>query len=184
MADGCDRFDDAVLGAGDLVLRPLTLEDAPAMVRGGQDEVTQRWLPLPQPYQLDHAVEFIEHQAADAWTSGRGLTRAITWHGVFAGVIDLKKTDWLARTTEIGYWIGPDHRGLGLAGRASRLLGDWALADQGMERVEIRCATGNLASQRSAEAAGYTREGVARSAGFIHTGRVDLVVYAKVSGDL
>lgn len=100
------------------------------------------------------------------------------------GVIDLKKTDWRAQVTEIGYWVAPTHRGHGLAGRATELLSRWAMGDQGMERVEITAAAGNTASQRAAERAGFAREGLCRSAGYIHAGRVDLVLYARIRADL
>jgi RimJ/RimL family protein N-acetyltransferase len=50
-------------------------------------------------------------------------------------------------------------------------------------RVEIRAATGNVASQRVAERAGYVREGVLRSAGYVHAGRVDLVVFSRLAAD-
>ena len=58
------------------------------------------------------------------------------------------------------------------------------LRDQGVERLELRAATGNLASQRVAEKAGFTREGVLRNAGYVNDGRVDMVVYSLVRGDL
>ena len=48
----------------------------------------------------------------------------------------------------------------------------------------LRAATGNHASQRVAEKAGMTREGVARSAGFTNSGRVDLVVFSFTPADL
>ena len=67
---------------------------------------------------------------------------------------------------------------------ALKLLTEWILSDQGMERVEVRAATNNTASKRVAEKAGFTREGIARNAGFTHAGRVDLVIYSMVTGDL
>ena len=115
---------------------------------------------------------------------GAGLVRRVEVAGRLCGVIDLKKTDWRSRVTEIGYWVAPWARGQGLAGRASRLLADWALTDQDMARVVIRTATANVASQKAALSAGFTREGVARSAGIVHTGRVDLVVFGKIQSDL
>ena len=63
-------------------------------------------------------------------------------------------------------------------------ISGWALREQGFERVELRAATGNLASQRVAEKAGFVREGVARNAGHVHDGRVDLVVYSLTRADL
>ncbi len=59
-----------------------------------------------------------------------------------------------------------------------------ALVEHGLERVVVRAGTGNGASQRAAESAGFVREGVARNAGRTHAGRIDLVVYSLVTTDL
>ncbi|MCI0581976.1 MAG: GNAT family N-acetyltransferase [Chloroflexi bacterium] len=104
--------------------------------------------------------------------------------GRLAGVIDLKRTDWRARTTEIGYWAAPWARGRGVIRRAVSRLSRWAIEDLGFLRLEIRVATENIDSQRVAEAAGFVREGVLRNAGYVHAGRVDLIVYSLVDADL
>ncbi len=67
---------------------------------------------------------------------------------------------------------------------AVSLLARWVLAEQGFQRLQLRAATGNTASQREAEKSGFRREGVARNAGFVHGGLVDLVVCSLVPGDL
>lgn len=157
--------------------------DAPDLVIGCTDPLTQRWLPLPVPYELQHARTFVEQTAPEIRVSGAGVVNAVRVGGRFAGVIDLKKTNWRGATTEIGYWIMPGFRGHGVAGRAARLLAAWAIGAGGMQRVEIRAATGNIGSQRSALAAGFRREGVLRSAGFTHQGRVDLVVFGRIAAD-
>lgn len=177
-------FDDIRLQSGSLVLRAPSTADVPAIVRACRDPLTQQWLPLPNPYDETHALGFVTDLARATWRSGLGIVRAIEWDGDFAGMIDLKKTNWRGLTTEIGYWVSPDHRGHGLAGRAARLLGDWAMRVHDMERVEIRSATGNHGSRRAALAAGYREEGVLRSAGFTHSGRVDLVIFGKTRADL
>lgn len=177
-------FDDIRLRNERLTLRAPSTADVPAIVRACRDPLTQQWLPLPNPYDETHALGFVTDLARATRLSGDGIVRAIEWDGEFAGMIDLKKTDWRGLTTEIGYWVSPDQRGNGLAGRASRLLGDWAMREHDMERVEIRAATGNIGSQRAALAAGYRQEGVLRSAGFTHGGRVDLVIFGKLPTDL
>ena len=67
---------------------------------------------------------------------------------------------------------------------ATRAISELDAARPRFERVELRAATGNLASQRVAEKAGFVREGVARNAGHVHAGRVDLVVYSLTRADL
>ena len=51
-------------------------------------------------------------------------------------------------------------------------------------RVVINAARENVASQKAALSAGFTREGIARSAGFVHGGRVDLILFGKIKADL
>jgi RimJ/RimL family protein N-acetyltransferase len=176
--------DDAVLTAEGFVLRPLCEADTADVARACADEVTQRWLPLPSPYTEEVARGFITEFAPAQQSGGAGIVRAVESAGRFVGCISLKETDWAERVTEIGYWVAPWARGLGVAGRATRLLAEWALSDQGLERVELLAATGNVASQRSAERAGFVREGVLRNAGHVHGGRVDLVVYSLIRADL
>jgi RimJ/RimL family protein N-acetyltransferase len=154
------------------------------VVEAGRDSVTQEWLPLPTPYQEAHAIHWISTLAPEAAASGRGLVRAIDVDGRFAGSIDFKRTDWIAGVTEIGYMAAPWARSRGFVTEAVNAMSRWALVDLGLERVELRIATGNAASLRVAEKAGFHREGVARSAGYVHGGRVDLVIFSLVPSDL
>lgn len=168
----------------DLVLRELLGADAADVALACQDVETQRWLPLPRAYTEATAAEFISSIAPAQQRGGDGVVRAVERGGRLVGCVDLKHTDWAARTTETGYWVAPWARRQRVGSTATRALASWALTSGGIERVELLAATGNRGSQRVAEAAGFVREGVARNAGYVHGGRVDLVVYSLIAGDL
>jgi precorrin-6Y C5,15-methyltransferase (decarboxylating) len=182
--DAAPIFPETTLAAGNLTLRPMTQADADDVTEACQDAETMRWLPLPRPYTRANAEWFIGTFGSAQRESGAGIVFAIESAGRLAGVIDLKHVDWAARVAEVGYWVAPWARGQGVASRATRALSLWAVRDHGFERVELSAAAGNTASQRAAEKAGFVREGVARNAGYVHGGRVDLVLYSLVPGDL
>lgn len=179
-------FPEVSIHEGALILRSFAGKDVEATYAGCSDELTQRWLPLPQPYTRDHATAWCTKVSPALRESGDGIHFAITdaTNDHLLGTVGLKKTDWSARISEIGYWTAPWARGRGVATEAIRSVGRWLLADQGFERMELRAAVDNIASQKAAERAGLHREGILRNAGLIHAGRVDVVLFSLVPHDL
>lgn len=181
-----DTFPEATLRSKRLILRPFTDTDIPDVQAACSDELTQRWLPLPDPYTLEAAGWFCREHAPRLRESGDGIQFAIAdpETGRLLGNICLKKTNWRSRVTEVGYWTAPWARGRGVASEAARVVTDWALEDQGFQRVELLAATGNAASGKVAVNAGFRREGILRNSGITHSGRVDLVMFSKIPADL
>ena len=66
----------------------------------------------------------------------------------FAGLIGFKSADSRTRTIEIGYWLRSEYQGRGLMTAAAEALCRMAFGQMGMENVEIKCAAGNLRSNR------------------------------------
>jgi RimJ/RimL family protein N-acetyltransferase len=97
-----------------------------------------------------------------------------------AAIVEL---DLERRQGEIGYLVAPVARSRGVAGRALRLITDWALGDLGLERVELLIDVDNEPSHRVAERAGYVKEGVLRSRHFKENLRNDIVVYSLIAAD-
>lgn len=176
-------------GIGEQVLlRTLGPGDVDGLMVGVEDPLTQRWLPLPRPYSRHTATAWALTAVPAAAAAGTSLVRAIEVGGVFAGIIDLRRVDHVAGSAEISYWATPTARGRGVATAALAVLTGWALTPApggglGLGRVEVRAAAGNHASQRVAEKAGFTREGLLRRAGRTHAGPVDLVVYSRTLDD-
>jgi RimJ/RimL family protein N-acetyltransferase len=92
--------------------------------------------------------------------------------------------DWANMKGEIGYWMAPEARRRGIGARATRMLAEWGLTTLGLERLELLANPANEASQRLAERAGFTREGVLRKYRRRHGVREDLVMYSMLAEDL
>jgi len=87
---------------------------------------------------------------------------AIRYENNFAGLIGFKDTDKGNRKTEIGYWLSEPFQKKGIVTRCVQALLKYAYEELGHNRVQIKCAVGNMKSSRIPEKLGFTFEGVER----------------------
>jgi [ribosomal protein S5]-alanine N-acetyltransferase len=175
---------DPPLTDGDLLLRPWERRDVPAVTAACQDPEIPRWTVVPHNYTERHARDFIGATAADL-AAGRELALAIVDpDDRVLGALGLSNFDWPDLKAEIGYWVVADARRRGVGARATRLLAIWAITSLGLERVELLANPENEASQRLAERAGFTREGVLRRYRRRHGVREDLVMFSMLAEDV
>ena len=173
-----------VLTGDRTTLRPFRDADAGRVVGACGDAETAHWLvSLPQPYGIADAhrhLEGVREMAAQrtgwAWCVADTEDRCV-------GSVSLEGFGGYARRLEIGYWAHPDARGRGLVAEAVRLVTAKVAADDLADSVIIRCAAGNHASRRVAEAAGYVRNGVQAASEPLGDGTLDdLVLYTREPG--
>ena len=175
---------DPPLTDGEVLLRPWTLDDVPAVTAACRDPEIPRWTVVPVDYQEHHAIEFISSREADR-AAGRELTFAVVDRdNRVLGAIGISNFDWADLKAEIGYWVAPQARNRGVGTRAVRLLSRWAIEELGLERIELFAHPENQASLRLALRAGYTREGTLRLYRRRHGVREDLVMHSLLAGDL
>ena len=96
----------------------------------------------------------------------------VSWHATHYGPTAGSKA------INIGISLAPAARGRGIGSRAQRLLAEHLFATTEVTRVEASTDVENIAEQRALEKAGFTREGVIRSAQERADGLHDLVGYA------
>jgi RimJ/RimL family protein N-acetyltransferase len=177
-----DGFAPATLRTDRLTLRPPGADDAGDMFAAVDHEVRQ-WMPWSLGYTEDKALRWC---TADAYRDPVRETHfVIVPHttGRFVGVIGINRASWEAGVAETGYWLGPGGRGHGYATEAVREVARYAF-ELGFHRLELLAAPGNAASQRVAERAGFTREGVLREARPEPGGRSDMVIFSLLKGEL
>ena len=87
------------------------------------------------------------------------------------------------RQVELGYALVPEARGRGAATAALSILTQWAFAELGVARIELRISAANVASQGVARRCGYTYEGTLRSLYFKQGLRADTQVWSRLETD-
>lgn len=153
-----------------LVLRPLDEDDVPALAEMMSDEQVAAWTDVPQPVTEEAARRWVTDRAPGERTSGRGVDLAVTEFLTqrLVGVVQLTRTDWHIRATELSYIVAPWARGEGYASEAALATAQWLFDDQKFERVELRTPADNTAAQQVAQKIGCISEGVLRNACIVH----------------
>jgi len=145
-----------VTARDDVVIRPVELADLPALYEHQADPEAVRMADFPAR-ERDAFMVHWRRILAD----GAGVTLAIVAGGRVAG----SAVSWRDGDRQmVGYWIGRDHWGQGLASRGLAAL----LAELDERPLYAHVATHNAASIRVLEKAGFTRTDEAIEAGFVY----------------
>jgi RimJ/RimL family protein N-acetyltransferase len=169
----------------DFVLRPLGEAELRGLVAEQPDEEMRRWLTIRARHITPEVARAdLVGPSEVGWRRGTMAHFAIysTSPRRLLGSISLRL--YRHEIAEVGYDLFPHGRGRGVATRAVRLVGRWAFEELGVARLELRAHPDNVASQRVAERAGFTREGVERSSRRLYDRRHDCVLFSLLPADL
>ena len=174
-----------ILEAGPVRLRPFLLSDLDVVREASQDEHIVSITTVPARFSEDEGRLFIQRQwqrAIDGTGYSFAIADAVTDQAF--GHIGL----WLRNIDEgrgtLGYWVASSGRGRGAARQAVGSVASWALHHLHIPRLELYVEQWNEASVRTAEGAGFQREGLLRSWQVVGAERRDLWMYSLLRSDL
>lgn len=163
-------------------LAPRLLEAA----RAACSPAFTRFAPWCHPaYSLAESEQFIALAEA-GWRDNSAFFFALLdgSTGELCGGIGLNQPNPAHGCFNLGYWVRPSRQRQGLAAQAVRHLARAAFADlPAVQRLELLTLPDNLASQRTALAAGATREGLLRQRLRLGPGQHDAVLFSIVRTD-
>ncbi|MCM5554849.1 GNAT family N-acetyltransferase [Pleomorphomonas sp. NRK KF1] len=134
-------------------LRPLEAKDVSRLVEALNDWDTAQWLPtVPFPYRREDAESFITDNAS--MNPPQAYAIASRRSDELIGVIGLVRS---GTTAELGYWLVPRHRGLGLASEAIQHL--IAAQDASLASIFATVDRGNIPSMKLLERVGFRLTG-------------------------
>src|SRR5919199_6562192 len=151
-------------------LRELSVNDAQAIADLMNYNISKYLYEVPEPYLVQDALNFIK-RAHNDFESLRALNFAIDYKGmselrnnnypVLVGSIGLKNIDLMNKKADLGYWIGEEYWGRGIATECVRLLIDYTFSssDLGLREVTAYVFTENKASIRVLEKNGMKKKG-------------------------
>lgn len=164
------------------IARPFLATDAASVAFVANDR--RIWLQLrdifPHPYGLADA---------EAWISRVGPLEpphalAIVVEKRAVGGVGIEPmTDVNRRSAEIGYWLGTEYWGRGIATEAVTLVSDWAFGAHHLLRIFAQPFTSNVASRRVLEKAGYVLEGIMNRSAIKDGTVLDQCMYARLSSN-
>ncbi|MDF3301596.1 GNAT family N-acetyltransferase [Streptomyces tropicalis] len=135
-----------------LVLRDWTEADLAAMPELFDHPDIAYWTPIASPFDAAAARARLD-RCRRLRAEGTAVLLAITADGgAPLGEVMLRRAP---EGTEIGYAVGPAHRGRGLAARAVRVMAAYAFEQLGAERVILELEAENAASVAVATRAGF-----------------------------
>lgn len=163
-----------------LVLRRLTMNDAPDIFEYASDEDVARYVGWEQHKTIDDSIQFLnrvvptyEDPANKEWTWGVMLKE----NGKLIGACGIWGKPQHARA-EVGYVIGRAYWGQGLVPEAVREILRFGFEELKLNRIEAMCHPNNLASARVMEKSGMSYEGTLREHAFMKGSYWDWKVYA------
>ncbi|MEV0318235.1 GNAT family protein [Streptomyces sp. NPDC050658] len=154
----------------DVLLRPVTLDDAEALARAYRRNRVhlEPWEPRrPEAfYTTQGQADRIRAQLEEA-AAGRSANWVLARDGEIAGHAALSNIVLgPVRSGNLGYWIDAEQTGRGLASAAANAVCEAADSRLLLHRVEAGTLLHNTASQRVLKKCGFEEYGVAR--GFLH----------------
>ncbi len=174
--------DPLQLGDG-ATLRPLQPGDAAAVlevIERNRDHL-DKWLRWSARVRNRDDVAAMIARFGARQAAGEGFHWGLWQDGVLAGGVICHYINRSDLNAELGYWLGADHTGRGLATRATACAVEHLLRQEQLHRVEMICGVANVRSRAVAERLGFTNEGVRRESYWITDRFADHVVYGLLA---
>lgn len=143
-------------------LRELSTDDAITIVNLMNYEIAKYLYEVPYPYKIDDALNFIKSSYKN-FSLHNGITFGIEYKNTLesnlslAGTIGIKEIDYVNKKANIGYWIGKQYQGKGIATECIKLIVNYAFDILELEEISAYVFPDNKPSIRGLEKNGFIK---------------------------
>ena len=162
--------------------RPGDGAEINAAVRETFDDL-KIWMPWAQQIPTSEESEAFVRRAQCQFLEREELTLFLFLKGTntIVGSSGLHRINWDIPKFEIGYWCRKRFQGQGYITESTEAIAKFAFETLGARRVEIRCDSKNIRSQRIPDRLGFKLEGTFRNDSLSPSGELrDTLIFAKI----
>ncbi len=140
----------------------------------------QKWLPwATDDYSVETAKDFIKMNL-NGFAKNEFPSFFIFYENKLVGGIGFNNVNKSDQNAEIGYWLSEDAQGIGTVSKCCREVINLGFNELNLNRIVIRCATGNIKSQAIPERLEFQKEGISRQSAKLHGEFINLIVYSML----
>lgn len=165
-----------------VLLRPITMEDTPLIVKWRNTESVRRNFIFREPFTAEMHTRWMETKVA----SGQVLQYIIVdkESGESVGSVYFRDVDKANRSAEYGIFIGEETaRGKGLGSEVARIFTDFGFSELKLHRISLRLLADNTRAEKSYTNGGFCREGLFRDMVKLDGEYRDVLFMAKLNGE-
>jgi ribosomal-protein-serine acetyltransferase len=152
-------------------------------VTSANREYLRRWLPWLDSTVTPWDTRAFIQRGLRLLSENEGFNCGVWHQNRLVGVVGLHSLSIANRHASVGYWLAEQAQGKGLMTTACRVMVNHAFKALALNRVEIRCAVGNLPSCAIPVRLGFVHEGIIREAEWLYDHFVDHNVYGMLASD-
>lgn len=177
-----DLSEFPVLTTHRLVMRELSLADAPTLSAMRSDDRVMRHIGRPRATCVEDAIKLLERMAKDR-SANEGIAWGLTLSGddMLIGTIGYHHLKLEHHRGEIGYMLGFDHWGKGLMGEALNAAVACGFDRFRFHSIEAVTDPRNAASNKLLDRHGFVREGLLKENFYWNGEFQDSAVWSKLA---
>jgi [ribosomal protein S5]-alanine N-acetyltransferase len=144
-------------------LRELSVNDAKPIASFMNYNIAKNLFDVPYPYTMKDALDFIDSSHSN-FKSFNAIHFAVEYRksardSLFVGVIGLKDIDLPNKMANLGYWIGEEYWGKGIATASVQLIISYASSELGIKEIYAYVFPENKPSIKVLEKSGMNQIG-------------------------
>lgn len=114
---------------------------------------------------------------------GKEISFMIFYQNHLVGRIGIHYINQQNKQGAIGYWLTEDAQGKGIIINACKTVISYGFNELGLNRIELKAATGNLKSQSVAQKLNFKKEGILRQAELVNGRFLDLMLFSTLKNE-